>query len=159
MHSSIIPFSSFPRPVVPPAIKSIRVITNPADSDYGQMSVKYSNSNNWVNINKLPLPKKIEYVENDTQDGTILQFTMADNSIIKTDGTIREIKNITTSDDNKTWTIHYNKGGDQIVNIPVPESANVNNIKINNTVTSSLNIITASTTTTLWPLESEWWDV
>lgn len=140
-------------------IKSIRVITNPADSDYGQMSVKYSNSNNWVNINKLPLPKKIEYVENDTQDGTILQFTMADNSIIKTDGTIREIKNITTSDDNKTWTIHYNKGGDQIVNIPVPESANVNNIKINNTVTSSLNIITASTTTTLWPLESEWWDV
>ena len=117
-------------------IKSIRVITDPTDSNYGQMSIKYSNSNNWVNLNKLPLPKKIEYVENDTQDGTILKFTMADNSIIKADGTIREIKKIENDPafPNKlliTYTTKVNGEPEtQTIDMPVPSDVNVNDIEI-----------------------------
>ena len=139
-------------------VKSISVDTNRFLSDgetinpnYGQMYVTYSNSRQAVKINnKLPLPKKIEYVENDTQDGTILQFTMADNSIIKADGTIREIKKIENDPafPNKlliTYTTEVDGEPEtQTIDMPVPSDVNVNDIEID--VNSSVNNYVANKT-------------
>ncbi len=132
-------------------IKSIRVETRINNSNYGRIYVTYSNTNTETPINnKLPLPKKIEYVENDTQDGTILQFTMADNSVIKADGTIREIKKIENDPafPNKlliTYTTEVDGEPEtQTIDMPVPSDVNVNDIEID--VNSSANNYVANKT-------------
>lgn len=132
-------------------IKSIRVETRINRSDYGQIYVTYSDTNieNPIN-NKLPLPKNVDYIKNDTQDGTILQFTMADGSIIKTNGTIKEIKKIENDPafPNKlliTYTTEVDGEPEtQTIDMPVPSDVNVNDIEID--VNSSANNYVANKT-------------